>query len=121
MIPFVPSAVISEFQYADTADVVDTNPVTIAAARVGARNCLMAIQVTNTDIAVGTVVQILDGSTVIGNIFVGPFVAAAPGDAFAQATFPKPLKCSENTALRFQCVTTSAQVRISAQGYTATA
>lgn len=105
-----------DWQYADAADVTDTNAVEAVAARAGYRHRVCAIQATNTDTAVGTVIQIRTGTTVIGNIFVGPFVAAAPGGEGAYVTFPMPLKGTVGENINFICVTTSAQVRCSLQG-----
>ena len=116
-----PTTIISDRQYASTSDIADTTAVEVAAAPgAGKRHYVVAIQVTNSDVAVGTVLQILHGSTVIGNLFVGPYVAAAPGTSFAQATFPQPLKGAANAAINVACVTTSAQVRVSVQGFVAT-
>lgn len=120
MSALMPKSIIKDWQYADANDIADTTAVEVAAAPgTGKRNYVTAIQVTNTDTAVGTVVQVLDGSTVIANLHVGPYVAAAPGTSYAQAVFPSPLRCSDNAACNVKCVTTSAQVRTSVQGFVA--
>jgi len=116
-----PQTIIKDWQYADTADITDTTAVVVAAAPgAGKRNYVVGVQVTNSNIAVGTVVQLLSGSTVIANLFVGPYVAATPGNSFAQASFLQPLKGGVNEAINVKCVTTSAQVRTSVQGFVAT-
>jgi hypothetical protein len=114
----ITNAMISDWQYASSADITDTTAVAVAAAPGAAkRHRVVAIQVTNSDTAVGTVVQVLTASTVIANLFVGPYVAAAPGVSYAQATFPLPLKGGVNEAINVIAVTNSAQVRVSVQGY----
>jgi hypothetical protein len=116
----MPGTIIADWQYASAADIVDTTAVEVAAAPgSGKRNYVVAIQVGNSDTAVGSFVRILSGATVIANLFVGPFVAAAPGSSYAQATFPQPLKGADNAAINVDVVTTSAQVRVSVQGFVA--
>jgi hypothetical protein len=106
------------WQYASTGDIADTNAVDVAAAKTGYRHRVCAIQVHNSDTSVGTVVNIRTGSTVIGSVFVGPFVAAAPGNSYVQATYPMPLIGDVSATINVICVTTSAQVRVSVQGVT---
>jgi hypothetical protein len=120
--PLMPKVITNDWQYASTADIADDTAVEVAAAPAAdQRHYVAAVQVLNTDTAVGTIVQVLHGSTVIGNLFVGPYVAAAPGTNYAQATYPKPLKGAAGAAINVKCVTTSAQVRVAVQGFTATA
>lgn len=107
-----------DWQYASSSDIADTNAVEVVAARAGYRHRVCAIQVHNSDTAVGTVVNIRTGTTVIGSVFVGPFVAAAPGNSHVQATYPMPLKGDVGAAINVICVTTSAQARVSVQGVT---
>lgn len=107
-----------EWQYASAADIADTNAVEVVALKAGYRHRVMAIQANNTDTAVGTVIQIRTGTTVIGNLFVGPFVAAAPGDSTDEAVYPMPLIGAVGANINVICVTTSAQVRVSVQGVT---
>ena len=115
-------APINEWQYASAADITDTTAVEAKAAPgTGKRHRVVAVQVTNSDTAVGTVVRVLSASTVLANLHVGPYVAAAPGTSYAQAVFPLPLRGGSNEAINVDCVTTSAQVRVSLQGYTETA
>jgi hypothetical protein len=112
----------NEWQYADANDITDTTAVEVKAAPgANKRHRVVAVQLTNTDTAVGTVVQVLSGaSTVLANLWVGPYVAAAPGGAGQCAIFPLPLRATANEAIQVKCVTTSAQVRCSVQGYTET-
>lgn len=112
---------VGDWQHADAADVTGTTAVEAVAAKSGHRHLVMAIQATNTDTAVGTIIQIRSGTTVIGYISVGPHVVLAPGTNFAQATFPKPLKGNPGENINFVCVTDSAQVRCSLQGVTVVA
>ena len=107
-----------DWQYASTADITDTNAVEVVAAKTGYRHRVCAIQAHSSDTAVGTVVNILTGATVIGSIFVGPFVVAAPGSATVCATYPVPLKGAVSANINVQAVTTSAQLRVSLQGVT---
>lgn len=101
-----------DWQYASTSDIADTNAVEVIAARTGYRHRVCAIQATNNDATVVTVVQIRTGTTVIGNIQL----AAVNG--FVQATFPMPLKGDVSANINVICVTTSAQVRVAVQGIT---
>ena len=107
-----------DWQYASTADIADTNAVEVVALRTGYRHRVMAIQVHNSDTAVGTVVNIRTGTTVIGSVFVGPFVAAAPGGEGIAVVYTMPLKGDVSANINVICVTTSAQVRVSVQGVT---
>ena len=108
-----------EWQYASTADISDTNAVEVVAARAGYRHRVVAAQALNTDIAVGTIIQIRTGTTVIGNLFVAPFVAAAPGDSTDDGEYgDMPLIGDVGANINVICVTTSAQVRVSLQGVT---
>lgn len=117
----MPATIVGDWQYSDTADIVDTTAVEAMAAKTGARHLVTGIQATNTDTAVGTVIQILSASTVIGQVMVGPYVAAAPGASYAEASYFKPLKGGSGEAINIKCVTTSAQVRCSLQGVTVVA
>lgn len=107
-----------EWQYASSADIADTNAVEVVAAKAGYRHRVCAIQAHNTDTAVATIVNILSGSTLIGSIFLPPYIAAAPGEHYVQATYPMPLIGDVGGNINVVCVTTSAQVRVSVQGVT---
>jgi hypothetical protein len=116
---FITNAIVGIWQFASTSDIADTNAVEAAAAPgSGKRHRVTAVQINNTDTAVGTVVNIRSGTTVLASLFVGPFVAAAPGSAGSAATYPMPLIGSDNGNINVICVTTSAQARVSVQGYT---
>lgn len=118
----MPRTIVSDWQYASSADIVDTNAVTVSAAPgTTLRNYVSGVDVHNSDIAVGTVVNVLSGSTVIWSCFVSPFVVAAPGSSHVGRCFVQPLKGGANEAITVQCVTTSAQVRVALQGFTAVA
>lgn len=122
MSPFITSAPINDWQYASAADITDTSAVEVAAAPgAGKRHRVTGVHVVNSDIAVGSYVQVLSGSTVMWTGFVGPFVAAAPGSSVDGDRFIRPLKGGTNEAINVIVVTTSAQVRVSLQGYTETA
>ena len=107
-----------DWQYASTADITDTNAVEVVALKAGYRHRVMAIQAHSTDTAVGTVVNIRTGTTVIGSIFVGPFVAVAPGADTVCVVYPMPLKGDVSANINVIAVTTSAQLRVSVQGVT---
>lgn len=114
-----PIQIINEWQYASTADIVDTNGVTVAAAPgAGKRHRVTGIHVTNTDATAATVVNLRSGSTVIWSGFVANFVTAAPGSTVDGEQFHKPLIGGDNEAISVICETTSAQVRVSVQGVT---
>jgi hypothetical protein len=122
MSPLMPKVITNDWQYASSADITDTTAVEVQAAP-GAtqRNFVVAAQFTNSDATIGTVVQILSGSTVIGNAYVGPQIATTGSMNGYGLVFPKPLKGGLNEAINVKCVTDSAQVRVSVQGFTATA
>jgi hypothetical protein len=112
----IPSAPIAEWQYASSADIVNTTAVEVAPAVASQRNRVTGIDVHNSDTAVGTVVNVLSGSTVIWSCFVNPFVVAAPGQNHVGRNFNQPLVGGVSEAISVQCVTDSAQVRVSLQG-----
>lgn len=93
--------------------VVNTTDVVLAAAAGGSlRRYITSMQISNAN-ATATEVVLKDGSTIIWR---GHLPANAPGRDIEFAT---PLKTSGNAALNFACITTGAQVYVSAQGYTA--
>lgn len=95
-----------------TAVVTDTTRTSIIAAQgAGVRLYITSLIVTNGDATVGTFVKIEDDTTVILQGY-----AAAAGGGFA-LTFPTPLRLTANKALQFECVTTSAEVTVTAVGY----
>lgn len=118
----MPKQIIAQWQYASSADITDTTPVAVkAAGGSGKRHLVTGVHFVNSDIAVGSYVRVLSGSTVIWNGFVGPFVAAAPGSSVDGEQFNTPLVGGDNEAINVDVVTTSAQVRVSIQGVTVVA
>lgn len=109
----------SDWQYVSPAEIADTADDEVVAAVVGSRHYITGIQISNTDTAVGTVVVVKSDSTVIWAGMVSPFVAAAPGVSYIEATFPRPLKAVIGKAINVACLTNSAQVTFCAQGFTA--
>lgn len=89
-----------------------TDTAVIAAQGAGVRIYLTHFVVFNTDSTVATQVNIKDGSTTIYSIYV-----AAQGGQVS-VTLPAPLRLTANTALNAACVTTSAEVIVSASGFT---
>lgn len=87
----------------------------------GVFNYITQITITNTDTAVGTIVELQDGSG--GTTFYrlpAPAAINSVGVAGATFTFPTPLKQpTANTALYVKCATTSAEVYVSATGFQA--
>lgn len=113
---------LSSWRYASAGAIADTNAVALAAAGgAGVYNYLSAIQLSNTDATVGTIVQVLDGATVLWQFYLAPQIAATAGQNGVAVVFPVPLKGSANTALNVKCVTTSAEVYANAQGFTSNA
>ena len=107
-----------DWQYASSADITDDVAVEVVAAKTGYRHRVLAIQAHNTDTAVATIVNIRHGTTVIGSIFLPPYIAAAPGNHFQSVIFPMPLKGDVSANINVICVTTSSQTRVSVQGVT---
>lgn len=89
-----------------------TDTAVIAAQGAGVRIYLTHFVVFNTDSTVATQVNIKDGSTTIYSVYV-----AAQGGQVS-VTLPVPLRLTANTALNAACVTTSAEVIVSASGFT---
>lgn len=89
-----------------------TDTAVIAAQGAGVRIYLTHFIVFNTDSTVATQVNIKDGSTTIYSVYV-----AAQGGQVS-VTLPVPLRLTANTALNAACVTTSAEVIVSASGFT---
>ena len=87
----------------------------IAAPGAGLRLYITTLIITNAHATVGTKVQIKSGTTSTGY----PRVYAAEAGGGASIHFPKPLRLAANEALQFACVTTGADVDVSAVGYVA--
>lgn len=113
---FIPE---SNWSYVSPAEIADTSDDEMVAAATGKKHYVTGVQISNTDTAVGTVVVLKSGSTVIWAGMVGPHVAATPGSAFISASFLTPIPTAAGAALNCACLTTSAQVTVCAQGYTA--
>jgi len=106
------------WQYASAADVTDTTSTEMKAAVASARNYTNGCVFSNTDATVGTYVNILSASTVIGVVYVGAQVASTAGLNSLSVQFTPPLRGAVNEAINFQAVTTSAQLRVACQGFT---
>lgn len=107
-----PPVIKAEWRYASASAITNTTAVEIVAARAGARNYLAGLQISNTHATVGTLVQVLDGSTVIWQFYVSPLLAET-------AVFPVPLMGSPATSLSVKCVTNGSSVFVNAQGFAA--
>jgi hypothetical protein len=98
---------------ANSTGTADTS--VIAAPGAGVRLYITQLVVTNAHATVGTKVQIKSATTTTGY----PRVYAAAAGGGAALTFPTPLRLGE--ALQFACVTTGADVDVSASGFSAAA
>lgn len=108
----------NEWTYPSAGAITDTTAVEMKAAVTGKRNYLTAIQLSNTDATVGTVVQVLSAATVLWQFYLAPQIAATNGQNGVSIPFPVPLRSATGEALNVKCVTTSAEVYANAQGYT---
>ena len=119
MYPLMPGTIIGDWQYASTADIASTDTVEVKAAHGSdKRNYVTGVQVTNSHATQGTLVQILSGSTVIANLYVGPQIAATGSTNGYGVTFMQPLKGGVNEAINVDCAA-GAAVRVSLQGFIA--
>jgi hypothetical protein len=62
-------------------------------------------------------VHILSAATVIWTGFISPYVVAAPGSSYIEATFPSPLRGGIGEAINVK-VETASQIRFNLQGFT---
>lgn len=85
----------------------------IATPGASIRLYITQVLVTNSHATVGTVVELLDNTTVIYRGYAAP-----AGGGFA-LTFPTPLRCTANVAFQAQNVTTGSNTYVSASGYKA--
>lgn len=108
----------NEWVYASAGAIADTTAVALKAAVAGKINYLSAIQLSNLDATVGTIVQVLSASTVLWQFYLAPQIAATNGQNGVAIVFPVPLRSAVNEALNVKCVTNSAEVYANAQGYT---
>lgn len=96
-----------------SAQITGTSDTAVIAAQgAGVRIYVTHFLVFNTDATVSTQVNIKDGSTTIYSVYV----PALGGQV--SVTLPAPLRLTANTALNAACVTTSAEVVVSASGFT---
>lgn len=109
-----------------TAQMTGTTSTAVTGIGAGGANVfnfITQVTISNTDLAVGTLVELQDGSG--GSSFYSfpvPFASAAGNVNGATFTFPTPLKqTTANTALYCKCVTTGSEVILSATGFQATA
>jgi hypothetical protein len=107
---------LNQNTWSDTAGPITGTTATEVRAAPGAniRLHVTSLLVTNSDATVGTNVIITDGS---GGTTLWEGYAAPAGGGFS-CTFPTPLRLTANTALFADCETTSAEVRVSAAGFT---
>lgn len=109
VMPYAP--MINQVQGVTAAITGTTDTAVIAAPGASVRNYITSLEVVNSS-GTATVVAIKDGSTIIAYIY-------APANGYNDAQFPTPLKLSANAALNVACLTTAANVFVSAQGFKA--
>jgi len=110
----LPYANPENFVSGATGDITGvTSTQVIAAGAAGVRNYITHILVQNSHATVGTWVNIQDGS---GGTTLYTIYAPAVGGG-ASVTLPVPIKTTAATGLFAACVTTGANVRVSASGY----
>lgn len=108
----MPYANTENFVQGVTAAITDTTSTSVIASAGGAlRNYITHCSISNSHATVGTFVKILDGSTIIDEIF------AAAGGGGASLTYPVPLRGTAATAINAQPVTTGANVIVGCNGY----
>lgn len=108
----LPFANPENFTQGVTAAITDTTSTsTIASAGGSLRNYVTKWSCTNSSATVGTFVKLLDGATIIDELYAG-----VNGGGFV-ATYPTPLKGTAATAMNSQAVTTGANFICSASGY----
>lgn len=102
---------------AASGGIEDTSDVALkAAAGIGRHNYVKQVDLINTDASVGTEVVVKDGSSVIWRTYL-PAMAANTVPSVVTVPFDPPLAGSQNTALNFACITTSAKVYVNARGF----
>lgn len=111
----------STWQVAAGSAITNTTSVSVATAAATLRNYLTGLQIFGTN-GTGTVVNILDNTTVIWAGYAYPTTSGLTGVSPSPAivVFPTPLRGSVNTAMYIKCATSGASVWWSAQGYTGT-
>ena len=108
------------WQYSTNGTAITTNTSTTlqAAQAASVRNYLAAFSCDNTGTGVATELQILDGSTVIYDGYIGA-ASATLNNPHLTVTFPVPLRGTAATAMSLKTLTTGAALYCSAQGYAA--
>lgn len=105
-------------QYSTNGTPITTNTSTaiFAAAGANVRNYMTGIYLANSSATTGTEIQILDGTTVIYDGYLG---ATTTSLCLLNDDFETPLRGSANTAMNLKTLTTGASIYASAQGYKA--
>lgn len=117
MSSLIPGTVADIWSYVSPADITDTNPDEVKAAKAGYRHHVGSVQISNSDTTPGSYVSVLSGSTLLWIGFVSPYVVAAPGSSFIAAEFNPPLMGGIGEAINVS-VTDAAQIRACVQGFT---
>jgi len=106
--------------YSTSGTAITTNTTTTlqAAQASGIRNYLAALSCDNTGTGAATELQVLDGSTVIYDGFIGA-ASTTLNDPHFTVLFPVPLQGTAATAMNLKTVTTGAALYCSAQGFAA--
>lgn len=109
---FMPYQNPSYYVNGTTAAITDTTSTSVIPSAGGSlRNYITECTISNSHATVGTFVKILDGSTIMYEVYAGPLGGgAAP-------PFPTPLRGSAATAVNAQPVTTGANVIVSCSGF----
>lgn len=109
-----------DWQYAAASGgITDTSDVEVKAAAAGLKHYVTGCQVVNTDATVGTELVIKSAATVIFRIFVPASLASVSQPMPSNIQFPNPVRTVANEALNIAAITTSAQLYVNLQGYTA--
>jgi hypothetical protein len=96
-----------------TAAITGTsNTEVIPAQGAGVTVFVTSVLVTNSHATIGTVVELKDGTSVVARGY-----AAADGGGFS-LSLPTPIPLTANTALNAACLTTAANVFVTAAGFT---
>ncbi len=94
------------------SDIVNTTSTALIPAQAGARVLISNLIITNSHATQGTVVKVLDGTTLKWRGYAGP------GGGFT-LSFGRELVGSVNTAWNIQCETSGASIQASAVGWRA--
>ena len=116
--PYVDPATTWQYSTGGTAITTNTSTVLQAAGAAGLRNYLVALTCDNSGTGVATELQVLDGTTVIWDGFIGA-ASATLNDPHLPVSFPIPLRGTAATSMSLKTVTNAASLWCSAQGYQA--